>query len=134
MISRFRVAGIATATAGLLAAAWTALYLWILWREGEGDLAEASVRFLATSVGGAAVLLVLATRVPSGNARATVLAACATALTGYALLAALSIGILLMPAAALAWLAFGREHATGRQALLGAALGAALPLGFLLLI
>jgi hypothetical protein len=134
MISRFRVAGIAAATAGLLAAAWTAFYLWILWREGEGDLAEASVRFLATSVGAAAVLLVLATHLSSGKARATALAACATALTCYALLAALSIGILLMPAAALAWLAFSREHATSWEALLGAVLGAVFPLGFLLLI
>jgi hypothetical protein len=139
MLSRLRSAGSLAAVAGLLAGAWNAFYLWILWQEGEGDLAEANVRYVAASVAAAAIVLVLAGRLRSPSVRAAALAASAAALSGFALLASLTIGVLLLPAVALAWLAVGREHEPAqerphpRAAAAGVAIGLVIPLVFLLI-
>jgi hypothetical protein len=137
MLSRLRSEGAVAAGAGLLAAAWNAFYLWILWQEGEGDLAEYAARYVAVSVGAAAVVLLLTLWLRSRRVRMAALAASAAALTGFALLAALSIGILLAPAALLAWVALRKERDAGsdrhRQAeLAGIAVGLAIPVVFLL--
>jgi hypothetical protein len=94
--------------AGLLAAGWAALYLYVLWREQEGDtgdLDEAGVWFIVASVGAAAAFLLLSSAVPSRAVRAAGLLASGVGLLGYAILASLSIGIFLLPAAILALLA-----------------------------
>jgi hypothetical protein len=137
MPSRLRSEGAVAAGAGLLAAAWNAFYLWILWQEGESDLAEYAARYVAVSVGAAAVVLVLTLWLRSRRVRVVALAASAAALTGFALLAAMSIGILLAPAALLAWVALRKERDSGtererRAELAGIAVGLAIPVVFLL--
>jgi hypothetical protein len=138
MVTRLRSAGAFAPGAALLAVAWLALYLWILRQEGEGDLARANVRYLAASVGAAAVVLVLTGWVRSPSVRAAALAACAAALSGFVPLASLTIGVLLLPAVVLAWLAVSKVHEPGYEpphphaAAVGAALGAAIPIIFLL--
>jgi hypothetical protein len=138
MLSRLRSEGAVAAGAGLLAAAWNAFYLWILWQEGEGDLAETNVRYVAASVGAASLLLLLTLWLRSPSVRVAVLAASAAALTGFALLAAMSIGILLAPAAVLAWVALGKENGSSaerphpRAKPIGIAVGLAIPAVFLL--
>jgi hypothetical protein len=138
MLSGRRTVGALAAAAGLLAAAWNALYISILWHEGEGDLQRADVRYLAASVGIVAIVLVVTFLFRSPTVRVTTLAMSAAALTGIAVIASLSIGILLAPAALLAWLALGRERAAGsapqRVATLGFVIGAAIPLVFLLVL
>src|SRR5215210_7229236 len=102
MSSRLRFAGFTATSAASLALAWNAFYIWILWREHEGDLAEPVPQIVATSICVSAVLLLGAASLRSTRARVIALAVAAVALTALALLAAPSIGILLMPAAALA--------------------------------
>jgi hypothetical protein len=140
MSSGRRSVGVLAAAAGLLAAVWNAFYLWILWHEGEGDLDRANVRYAAASVGLAALVLVLTFLLRSPSVRVAGLAAGALALSGFAVIASLSIGILLVPAALLAWVALDRERSieTGaphpRAAAAGFVLGAAIPILFLLLL
>jgi hypothetical protein len=123
---------------GLLAAGWDALYLGVLWQEGEGDLGEARVRFLAASIAAAAVVLLLSSALPWGIIRAGGLAACAAALFGFAIIASLSLGIFLLPAAVLAFVA-SREalaplpsRTATKVSLTGLAIGLSLPAVFLL--
>src|SRR4051812_47517181 len=138
MLSGRRTVGALAAAAGLLAAAWNALYISILWHEGEGDLQRTDVRYLAAAVGIVAIVLAVTFLFRSPTVRVTTLAMSAAALTGIAVIASLSIGILLAPAALLAWLALGRERATGstppRAATWGFVIGAAIPLVFLLVL
>jgi hypothetical protein len=124
-------------SAGLLAAGWDALYLWVLWQEGEGDLGEAGVRFIAASIAAAAVVLLLSSALPWGTIRAGGLTACTALLTGFAIIASLSLGIFLLPAAVLAFVA-SREALAQLQSrtatkvsLTGLAIGLSLPAGFL---
>jgi hypothetical protein len=122
---------------GLLAAAWDALYLWVLWQEGEGDLEEAGARFVAASIAAAALLLLFSSALPWRIIRAGGLTACGAALFGFAILASLSLGLFLMPAVVLAFVA-SREalaqlpSSTATKALvIGVALGLSLPAAFL---
>jgi hypothetical protein len=122
---------------GLLAAGWDALYLGVLWQEGEGDLGEAGTRFLAASIAAAAVVLLLSSALPWGIIRAGGLAACAAALFGFAIIASLSLGIFLLPAAVLAFVASHEALAqlpsrtATKVSLTGLAIGLSLPALFL---
>jgi hypothetical protein len=131
------VAFVVPVAGGLLAAGWDALYLWVLWQEGEGDLGEAGVRFLAASIAAAAVVLLLSSALPWGIIRAGGLAACAAALFGFAIIASLSLGVFLLPAAVLAFVA-SREavaqlpsRTATKVSLTGLAIGLSLPAVFL---
>jgi hypothetical protein len=123
--------------AGLLAAAWDALYIWILWQEGEADLREAGVRFAAASIAAAALALVFSSALPRGVIRAGVLAACAATLIGFAIIASVSIGIFLLPATVLAFVASRDALAQlpprtrTKASLAGTAIGLSLPAVFL---
>jgi uncharacterized membrane protein YedE/YeeE len=138
MLSRLRSAGTVAACAGLFAGAWLAFYLWVLWQEGEGDLREANVHYVVASVGAAATVLALTGWLRSPSVRAGALAASAAALSGFALLAATTIGVLLLPAVALAWLAVSKEHEPTHErphpqaAAAGVAIGIAIVIAFLL--
>ena len=139
MFSDSRLVGTFAAAAGVLAAGWNAFYIWILWHEGEGDLDRTHVRYLAASVGLAALVLVLTFLLRPGTLRIALLAAGAVALSGFAAIASFSIGILLVPAALLAWIALDRERSIEsgaphpRAATAGLVVGAAIPIVFLLL-
>jgi hypothetical protein len=122
---------------GLLAAGWDALYLWVLWQEGEGDLGEAGVRFVAASIAAAALVLLFSSALPWGIIRAGGLAASAAALLGFAILASWTIGLFLVPAAVLAYVA-SRDalaqlpsRAATKASLTGLAIGLSLPAVFL---
>jgi hypothetical protein len=122
---------------GLLAAGWDALYLWVLRQQGENDLGEASVRFVAASIAAAALVLLFSSALPWRIIRAGGLTACAVALLSYAILASLSLGLFLMPAAVLAFVA-SREalaqlpsRAATKASLTGLAIGLSLPAVFL---
>src|SRR5688572_5206402 len=98
------VAFVVPVAGGLLAAGWDALYLWVLWQEQEGDsgdLGEPGVWFIAASIAAAAVVLLISSALPWGIIRAGGLAACAGALLGFAIIASLSLGVFLLPAAVL---------------------------------
>ena len=121
---------------GLLAAGWVAFYLYVLWQEQEGDtgdLAEAGVWFIAGSVVAAAIFLMLSPTISSRTVRATGLIASSVALLGYAILAALSIGFLLLPAVVLAFVASTAAlaslppHAASRAKWRGLLVGLAFP-------
>jgi hypothetical protein len=136
-VPRSVLAFVVSVGAGLLAAGWDALYLWILWQEEEGDLQEAGVRFLAASIATAALALVFSSALPWRVIRAGVLTACAATLLGFAIIASLSIGLFLLPAVALAFLA-SREalgqlpsRTAAKTSLIGAAMGLSLPAVFL---
>jgi hypothetical protein len=123
---------------GLLAAGWDALYLWVLWQqEGHGDLEEAGVAFVAASIAAAALVLLFSPALPWRIIRAGCLAACAAALLAFAILASLILGLFLMPAAVLAFVAsrdalaqLPSRDAT-KASLTGLAIGLSLPAVFL---
>lgn len=134
---RSPLAFIASVGGGLLAAGWDGLYLWVLWQEGEGDLKEASVRFIAASIAAAALVLLLSSALPWRTVRAGGLAACGAALFGFAVLASWTLGLFLMPAAVLALVA-SREalvqlpsRVATKASLTGLAIGLSLPAVFL---
>ena len=139
VFSGSRFVGTFAAAAGLLAAGWNALYIWILWHEGEGDLHRTHVRYLAASVALVALVLVLSFLLRSPTLRVASLAASAAALSGFAAIASFSIGILLVPAALLAWIALDRERSIEvgaphpRAATTGFVVGATISIVFLLL-
>jgi hypothetical protein len=109
--------------AAAIALAVDALYLIILWGEGEGELTSARVLFVATCVAGAAGFLVWGvTR--RGRARAILFASAAAMLVAWSLIGALSIGILLAPGAVLAVFAAGLVGGGWRRDTALAALGA----------
>jgi hypothetical protein len=123
--------------AGLLAAGWDALYLWVLWQQGEGDLRQAGVRFAAAAIAAAALVLLFSWALPWRTIRAGGLTACGAALLGFAILASLSLGLFLMPAVVLAFVA-SREalaqlpsRAATKASLIGLATGLSLPAVFL---
>jgi hypothetical protein len=100
--------------AGLFAAAADALYLYVIWAVQEGDTgngSEAGVWFIAGSIGAAAVFLLVSSVVPSRSVRAAGLVASAVGLAGFAVIGAFSIGIFLLPAVFLAFLASSRALA-----------------------
>jgi len=123
---------------GLLAAGWDALYLWVLWQqEGHGDLEEAGVAFVAASIAAAALVLLISSALPWRIIRAGGLTACGAALFGFAILASLTLGLFLMPAAVLAFFAsrdalaqLPSRDAT-KASLTGLAIGLSLPAVFL---
>lgn len=140
MTARSFSAVAAPVAAGFLAAGWDALYLYILWREQEGDsgnLGEAGVWFIAASVGAAAAFLMLSSAVPSRTIRAAGIIASGVGLLSYAALAALSIGVFLLPAVILAFLASSAalaslpHHAASTARWTGVLLGLAFPAVFL---
>jgi hypothetical protein len=106
-----------------IALAVDALYLVILWGEGEGELTSARVIFVAGCIVGAATALIWALTL-EGRKRAIVLTAAAAMLVVWTLLGALSIGILLAPAAVFAVLAASAAGSVSRSEV---ALAAAAP-------
>jgi len=123
---------VAAIAAGLLAIGWDTFYLTVLWSEGEHDLAEPGVIFVAISVGAAAVFLAASWAIPSPTVRTVGLVAAAVTLAGYAVLAALSIGIFLVPAVLLAFYSASRTGDAARTAQwAGVCAGLASPVIFL---
>ena len=108
--------------AAAIALAVDALYLVIIWQEGEGELTSGRVLFVAACVASAAVALVWGLTV-GDEARAILFVAAAAMLVVWTVLGAFSIGILLAPGAVFAALAAGRVGASRRVTVL-AALGA----------
>ncbi|MEO8289386.1 MAG: hypothetical protein ABI649_00125 [Gaiellaceae bacterium] len=117
-----RAQWLATAAAAA-ALAVTGVYLLIIWREGEGELASARVVFVAGCLAAAAVALVLGSRL-SPRAQAGLFAAATALLGAWALLGAFSIGLLLVPAAVLAGLAVKDVAGAGRSEAAAGALAA----------
>jgi len=97
-----------------------ALYLTILWQEGEGELTSGRVLFVAGCL--AVSALALTWGLACGpRARAILFAAAASILVVWTLLGALSIGLLLSPAAVFAVLAASSvESGSRRDAVLAA--------------
>jgi hypothetical protein len=98
-----------------------ALYLAIIWSEGEGELTSARVLFVAACLAGAALALVWGLRVGL-RARAILFAAAAGMLVVFTLLGAFSIGLLLAPAAVFAVLASSQVGSASRGEVLLAGL------------
>lgn len=112
----------AVAAAGL-AVVVAALYLVVIWRQDDEDITSGRVLFVAGCLGAAALALVLGTQ--SGpRARAGLFAAATALLVAWTLLGALSIGLLIAPAAALAGLATAGVVAGGRPEAAAGALAA----------
>lgn len=109
--------------AAAIALAVDALYLLILWGEGEGEITSARGVFVASCVAGAAVLLVGGVA-QHGRTRAILFAAAAAILVAWTLLGVFSIGILLAPGAVLAVLAASVVSSGWRRDTALAALGA----------
>ena len=102
-----------------------ALYLAIIQSEGEGELTSGRVLFVAACVGGAALALISA-QFLAPRGRAVLLTAAAAMLGVWAVLGSFSIGLLLVPAAALAGFAAGHVVADARREAWLAAVGAVL--------
>jgi hypothetical protein len=100
-----------------------ALYLVIIWKEGEGELTSGRVLFVAGCVAAAAIALVWGL-VVGLRVRAILFAASATMLVIWTLLGAFSIGILLAPGAVFAVLAASGVGSSSRRDSVLAALGA----------
>jgi hypothetical protein len=96
----------AIAAAGI-ALAVDALYLVIIWNEGEDELTSGRVVFVAGSIAAAALALTWGL-VLGSRARALLFTAATAMLAVWTLLAALSIGVLLLPAVLFAALATGK--------------------------
>ena len=109
--------------AAAIALAVDALYLVIIWQEGEGELSSGRVLFVAACVAGAAAALVWGVTL-GGRARAILFAAAAAMLVVWTFLGAFSIGILLAPGAVFAVLAATRVGPALRRDSVLAALGA----------
>ncbi len=89
----------------VFALAFDAFYVWVVQREGEGDLQRTDVRWIAGSIAVAAAVLLVSVAIQSPSVRTGLLAASAVILAAWAVVASLSVGILLLPAAALAFMA-----------------------------
>jgi hypothetical protein len=98
-----------------IAIAVDALYIAIIQNEGEGELTSGRVLFVAACVGGAAVALVCGLFLQP-RARAIALTGATAMLGVWAVLGSFSIGLLLVPAAALAAVAAGRAMTGARRA------------------
>jgi len=109
--------------AAAIALAVDALYVVILWGEGEGEVTSARGLFVASCVAGAAAFLVWGVT-QRGRARAVLFAAAAAMLVAWTLLGAFSIGILLAPGAVFAVLAASVVSGGWRRDTALAALGA----------
>ena len=90
---------------GTLALGVVAFYVAILAGEGEGDLRRSRPLFLVTLLGLSGLVLLFAWSASSPRVRYGALLTAALVLSGWAILGSLSIGILLVPSAVLAWLA-----------------------------
>jgi hypothetical protein len=97
-----------------------ALYLTIIWQEGEGELMSGRVLFVAGCLAAAALALTWGLAFgPRG--RAVLYAAAAAMLVVWTVLGALSIGLLLAPAAVFAVLAAANvDSGSRREAVLAA--------------
>jgi hypothetical protein len=140
MTARSLSAVAAPLAAGFFAAGWDALYLYVIWAVQEGDTgngSEAGVWFIAASVAAAALFLALAPAVPWKTVRAAGLVASAVGLLGFAIIAALSIGVFLLPAVVLAFVASSAavvslpHDAASRARWSGLLVGLAFPAAFL---
>lgn len=109
--------------AAAIAIAIDVLYVVIIWREGEGELTSGRFLFVAASFAVAALALVVGTFVEP-RPRALLFAAGAAILVVWTVLAALSIGFLIAPAAVLAVLATLNVLEGNRRAVLVGALAA----------
>jgi hypothetical protein len=107
--------------AAAIAVAVDALYLVIIWSEGEGELASARVLFVAACLAAAAIALVLGLRAGL-RARAILFSAAAGMLVVFTFLGAFSIGLLLAPAAVFAVLASSQVGSASRRDVLLAGL------------
>jgi hypothetical protein len=133
------VRAVAPIAAGLFAAGWDALYIYVLWwqEDDPGQVGQASVLFLSGTVAAAALFLASSSAIPSTHARAIGLIAAAVALAGFAVIGALSIGILLLPAVLLALYAASladeglSRTASSKARWTGFAVGLAFPAVFL---
>jgi hypothetical protein len=97
-----------------------ALYLTIIWQEGEGELTSGRVLFVAGCLAAAALALTWGL-VFGPRGRAVLYAAAAAMLVVWTLLGALSIGLLLAPAAVFAVLAAANvDSGSRREAVLAA--------------
>jgi hypothetical protein len=90
-----------------------ALYLVIIWGEGEGELTSGRVLFVAGCLAAAALALMLGLSF-GPRARAVLFTAATATLAVWAVLGAFSIGLLLVPAVLLAALATGKVN-SGRR-------------------
>jgi hypothetical protein len=100
-----------------------ALYLTIIWQEGEGELTSGRVVFVAACLGAAAMALAWGSLF-GPRARAVLFAAAAAVLVVWTLLGAFSIGILLAPAAVFAAIAAASASSGSRREAVLAALAA----------
>jgi hypothetical protein len=111
----------AIAAAGI-ALAVDALYLVIIWNEGEDELTSSRVVFVAGCLAAAALALTWGV-VLGSRARALLFTAATAMLAVWTILAAFSIGLLLIPAVLFAALATGKVSAGSRGEAALAALG-----------
>jgi hypothetical protein len=101
-------------SAAAIAIAVDALYLVIIWQEGEGELTSGRVLFVAACVAGAAAALVWGVT-QSGRRRARAFAAAAAMLVVWTFLGAFSIGMLLAPGAVFAVLSASAAGSGSRR-------------------
>jgi hypothetical protein len=94
--------------AAVLAAAVDGIYLAIIASEGEGQLTSLAVLVIAAALGAAALALGVAAR--PAPFRFPLLVGSAAVLAVLTVLGAASIGVLLLPAAVLAWIAVVRAR------------------------
>jgi hypothetical protein len=110
-----------------------ALYVTIIWQEGEGELTSGRVLFVAGCLAAAALALTWGLLI-GPRARAVLYGAAAAMLVVWTLLGALSIGLLLAPAAVFAVLAAANvDSGSRREALLAAVTAVVLVLAGLVL-
>ena len=113
-------------TAAAAALVVDALYLAIIWHEGEGELTSGRVLFVSGCLAAAAVALAFGL-FAAPKVRAGLFAGAAGLLGAWVILGAFSIGLLLVPAAVLAAFAAGDAlTGAGREGVLGAASALAL--------
>ena len=111
--------------AAAIALAVDALYLVIIWGEGEGELTSGRVLLVAACLAAAAVALICGL-LTDGRTRGILFAAAAGMLVVLTFLGAFSIGLLLAPAAVFAVLASSHGGAVTRR---DAVLAGVAPLG-----
>lgn len=108
-------------TAAANALAVEALYAAILSSEGEGELTQGRTMLVSACLIGAAVGL-CGGLVAGPKARAALYSAAAAFLAAWAVLGSFSIGLLLVPAAVLAWISASEAlRVAGREGAFGAA-------------
>lgn len=96
---------LAPLTGALCALLADVFYIWLVANQGEGGLEGTRVRFIAGSIAAAAALLVASSPIRSLVLKAGMRSAAAVVLASWAVVASLSIGFLLLPAALLAFAA-----------------------------